>query len=244
MKVKQILREIVDKTRARERSLKTIYLIALIPTLIFSIFVILNPTNWDIPHLILLPFGIAGFYIIMIMAILDIIFGYSIYEVLLLPKVNLWNNKIKRISNTPNRIDELERTIKSNVNPMDHNLAKILQQISEDYKNLDNKKMPEIITDIHKELAVIREALKLNQYQCPNCKKFFEAKGPDDIFTVAMRERCSVCDILNMDMFRRWDFDCEYCGTINYIFWHHKDGHTNAEVRIAEKKRYDSDESA
>lgn len=145
MKVKQTLREIVDKTRAREKYSKRIYLIALIPTVVFSLVALYNIGNsWDLSRLILFPFAIAGFYLIMVMTVLDIIFGYSIYEVLspsVNTKVNAWNNKIKRFFNTPNRIDELEQKINSKNTLVNPTLEKILKQIGEDYKTLDNKKV-------------------------------------------------------------------------------------------------------
>lgn len=82
-----------------------------------------------------------------------------------------------------------------------------------------------------------------NAYPCVKCKKLFEAHKPDDLFTIAMRDRCFVCDMLDLTMFRRWRYICTDCGEINYILWHHWSKHSNTEIRSAEKMYIENDES-
>lgn len=246
MKVNPIIREIVFKTRQRDRKVKRISpILALIPPLIFSLYIVLNVHTWTVPDLIILPFGIVGIYLISMMTIIDVIFGYSIFEVLsprVSDKMNSLNEKIQKIFSTPNRVDELERKVSSVQNlSLNPRIEELLGQIANDFQGLNNKKLPEIITEIYKELTIIKDSIKLNKYPCTKCKNFFEAKGQDDVFTIAMREKCSVCDMLNLTLFRRWIYVCEHCQEPNYIFWHHMENHPIAEVRLAEKMFYESE---
>jgi hypothetical protein len=146
--------------------------------------------------------------------------------------------KVVDFFNTPKRVAKLEQVIESRNGLINPKLETILNQIAEDYKTLDNKKMPEIITDIFKRLTILEEKAKINQFPCINCNKSFEALPLDHIFTIAMSEKCSVCDMLNIMMFRRKGYPCKQCGQVNYIFWHHKDEHTMDENRRAEEMFY------
>lgn len=249
MTVKQIIREIFERVHEREKHTKLILIIAIMPTIPFSSYVVFSVNHWDLPHFILLPFAIVGFYLVMVAAILNIIFGYSTHEVLtprVSKKVNLLNSKIQRFFSTPNRIDQLEQKIESKNQLIDPELESVLNQIAEDYKTLDNKKMPEVITEIFQRLTALENNTKLNienKYPCTKCHKLFEAIRPDPTYSNPMRDRCSVCDILSMTIFERWGYPCEYCEQVNYIYWHHKDGHTKDEVRMAEKMFFQKDES-
>lgn len=195
--------------------------------------------GWWIIHLVF------GIYVISVGAILNLTFGFSIYQVL----SPILNRKIKRLFNTPNRIDALEQKIENQNSIINTpNLQKILEQIAETYQNLDNQKLPEIITNLYQDMAKMKaeiENLKTKQtdslFQCSQCRNTFTALRPDHIFNVAMKEKCSVCDMLNMMVFKRETYTCESCGKINQIFWHHKDLHTIEENRRAEKLFFESD---
>ena len=245
MKVKQTINDIFDRTEKQEKNAKVIFLVPLIPTMFLVIFVLMTTQIWDIGKIILYPFGIIGVYLISVAAILDLSFGFSIYQVL----SPILNRKIKRLFNTPNRIDELEQKIETQNNIINNsNLQQILEQIAETYQNLDNQKLPEIITNLYQDMAKMKaeiENLKIKQtdslFQCAQCRNTFTALRPDHIFNMAMKEKCSVCDMLNMMMFRRETYICESCEKTNQIFWHHKDLHTIEENRRAEKLFFESD---
>lgn len=248
MNVKQTINAIFDKTEKREKNAKVIFLIPIIPTMLFVIFVLMTTPVWDIGKLILYPFGIAGVYLISVGAILNLTFGLSIYQIL----SPILNRKIKRLFNTPNRIDELEQKLETQNNIIQNTkLQETLELIATTYQNMDNQKLPEIITKLHQDIAKLNDRMeklenkqpehKDNLFQCSQCRNTFTALRPDHIFNVAMKEKCSVCDMLNMMVFKRETYTCESCGKINQIFWHHKDLHTIEENRRAEKLFFESD---
>ncbi len=243
MTFNQFLKNIHDKIEEKSKYEKPIFLLAIIPASIVSFLIFNNISEWNIGWTILFPMFVVGFYLIMVLVFLEIVFMYSTYEVVY-PKVNkkikIWNFKINRLFNAPNRIDVLEQSIKSQPESTSK-IDILLKQIAEDYQHLDNKKMPEVISDIYKEITLIKEHLYLNKFPCLQCGKSFEAIPQDHLCNVAMRDRCSVCDMLDIPMFKRWRYDCEHCGEINYIFWHNKELHSREEIRMAEGKFHESD---
>jgi ArsR family metal-binding transcriptional regulator len=96
--------------------------------------------------------------------------------------------------------------------------------------------------ELEKKIEISRRLHNIPQYPCSKCGELFDAPRPDDLFTVAMRERCEVCDILNLTLFRRWNFECSHCGEGNFVFFHHKDMHSESEIRLAEKLFFERDE--
>jgi len=260
MKIRPILREIRDKARQRERNTKLIFLLPILPTIIFTIVELIFIPKWNLEYLILFPFAISAIYLVSVAAILDVIFGYSIYEVLsprFLVKLSVLNRKLKRRFNSPTRIVSPTPSLESQNTLVTPNIEKILSDIANTYMDLANPKMPEVVTglyknekeilenqkDIFQRLERVEQVQKPQQYSCINsdCDKLFEAKW-DDIFTIVMREKCEYCDILNTTMFRRKTFICVHCGTENHMYFHHKDGHTDDEIRLAERKLNGPDE--
>lgn len=246
MKIKHTIGEIIDRTREKEKHSKAVLLLPLIPTFIVGITVLIQTPSWDLSRMIIYPLAIAFVYWISLVVILDVIFGHSIYQVL----SPILNRKIKRVFNSPNRIDRIEQQLESqNTLITNSKLEAILSQIAIDFQNLDNKKMPEIVTTIHQDIAKlkieieeIKNNMRLGQNQlfpCSECKKSFQAISPDPTFSNPLRDKCDVCDMTNRPIFKRWTYPCD-CGHTNVIYWHHKDGHTQAEIQMAEKLFYGS----
>lgn len=247
MKIKQTMREIVERTRARENKyFRKSLLIAIIPTIAFTIAIIINAHNWTLLQIFLFPIAIVTIYLVSIVTIFDIFFGRSIYEVLspkVNEKVNVLNEKVTRFFNTPNRVDRIEHELQTKDTLLTPNLEKILIQISQDFQNLDYKEMSKVFTEIFTRLTTLEKIVKNsheNEYPCEKCHKLFEAIRPDPTHSNPLRDKCTVCDMTNRPIFQRWTYPCD-CGHTNVVYWHHKDGHTQAEIQMAEKLFYGSE---
>jgi len=154
-------------TKQRQYSKKT-YTIALIPTLLLTVYILSIPANWNNSHLILLPLATIGIYVFSIAGVIVALDCWTIAE-MISPNVLGRYRKVKTflslLANSPTR-QEILRATKLYSDIVEKNGIKDYHSTSEFMKTFydrlgdQDKKINEVLAEAMRQLGINRLAFE------------------------------------------------------------------------------------